>query len=142
MGKDEIQYYENKTKQIFGYGVSDEELKKAQEIARIQEEIDNAGTDSLSKKDVSTLDYLLSQFSWTEFAIAYGIHKSLIFIRVPVTAAITPGIVAMLRRWGFKIGSDKISTTAHKAKDAISDITASNPKFGVRPGKRKWWWFF
>ncbi|KAK9234180.1 hypothetical protein V1525DRAFT_413853 [Lipomyces kononenkoae] len=34
----------------------------------------------------------------TEAAIAYGIHKSLIFIRLPLAAAITPSIVKFLQR--------------------------------------------
>ena len=41
---------------------------------------------------------------WTELALAYAIHKSLIFIRVPITAAVTPKVVKMLRGWGFEIG--------------------------------------
>ncbi|RCK67878.1 N-terminal acetyltransferase 2 [Candida viswanathii] len=132
-------------KQVFGYGVSDEELKKHQEINRIQKEIEELETPQV-KEPTSTLGYLWSQFSWTEFAIAYGIHKSLIFIRVPITAAITPGVVKLLRGWGFRIGTDKLSTTASIAKDlaksGIKDMTASSAKFGTKPGKRKWWWFF
>lgn len=42
---------------------------------------------------------------WTEAVIAYGIHKALfIFIRVPVTVAITPSIVKTLVKRGWKIG--------------------------------------
>ncbi|KAI0997757.1 hypothetical protein K3495_g10432 [Podosphaera aphanis] len=40
----------------------------------------------------------------TQLALAYAIHKSFIFIRVPITAAITPRIVKMLRNWGWDIG--------------------------------------
>ncbi|CAH2354581.1 putative N-terminal acetyltransferase 2 [[Candida] railenensis] len=148
-GKEQIEIYENKVKQTFGYGVSDEELKKKQEINKIQEEIENkANPDQESKENQSTLSYIVSQFSWTEFAIAYGIHKSLAFIRLPVTAAITPSTVAILRRWGFKIGTDKLSTTATLAKDQlkarVGDVTASSSKFGVRADKKKKWfdWFF
>lgn len=49
----------------------------------------------------------------TEFGIAYALHKSLIVIRLPLTAAVTPSVVAMLQRWGFKIGK-KVVTTAAK----------------------------
>lgn len=45
----------------------------------------------------------------TEFALAYAIHKSLIFIRLPITAAITPWVVARLQKMGFKIG--KVAAT-------------------------------
>ncbi|KAJ5134059.1 hypothetical protein N7448_000918 [Penicillium atrosanguineum] len=41
---------------------------------------------------------------WTQLALAYAIHKSFIFIRVPLTAAVTPKIVKTLRRWGWDIG--------------------------------------
>ncbi|KAI0386792.1 hypothetical protein F5Y04DRAFT_71788 [Hypomontagnella monticulosa] len=40
----------------------------------------------------------------TQLALAYAIHKSFIFIRVPLTAAITPKIVKVLRSWGWNIG--------------------------------------
>lgn len=55
---------------------------------------------------------------WTEAAIAYGIHKALfIFIRVPITAAITPPIVKALQRRGYKVGKS--------AKDAANAATAA-----------------
>ncbi|KAI9892281.1 MAG: hypothetical protein M1814_001740 [Vezdaea aestivalis] len=41
---------------------------------------------------------------WTQVALAYAIHKSFIFIRVPITAAITPKVVKVLRGWGWDIG--------------------------------------
>ncbi len=37
-------------------------------------------------------------------ALAYAIHKSFIFLRVPLTAAVTPKIVKKLRSWGWNIG--------------------------------------
>ncbi|THC94591.1 hypothetical protein EYZ11_005914 [Aspergillus tanneri] len=40
---------------------------------------------------------------WTQVALAYAIHKSLIFVRVPLTAAITPKVVKVLRQWGWDI---------------------------------------
>ncbi|EGD88380.2 uncharacterized protein TERG_04631 [Trichophyton rubrum CBS 118892] len=44
---------------------------------------------------------------WTQLALAYAIHKSFIFFRVPLTAAVTPKIVKSLRRWGWNIGKRK-----------------------------------
>lgn len=42
---------------------------------------------------------------WTQLALAYAIHKSLfIFIRIPLTVAITPKVVKTLRGWGWQIG--------------------------------------
>lgn len=49
---------------------------------------------------------------WTEAAIAYGIHKALfIFIRIPITVAITPSIVKALVRRGWKIGPARVNAT-------------------------------
>lgn len=39
----------------------------------------------------------------TEFGIAYVIHKALIFVRVPLTVAITPAIARQLGQWGFNV---------------------------------------
>lgn len=41
---------------------------------------------------------------WTQLALAYAIHKSFIFIRIPLTVAVTPKIVKILKRWGWDIG--------------------------------------
>jgi N-terminal acetyltransferase 2 len=41
---------------------------------------------------------------WTELVLAYAVHKSLIFFRVPLTAALTPKVVKVLRGWGWNIG--------------------------------------
>ncbi|KAI0471316.1 hypothetical protein F4859DRAFT_515535 [Xylaria cf. heliscus] len=40
----------------------------------------------------------------TQLALAYAIHKSFIFLRVPLTAAVTPKVVKVLRSWGWNIG--------------------------------------
>ncbi|KAL9043764.1 MAG: hypothetical protein Q9214_003058 [Letrouitia sp. 1 TL-2023] len=36
--------------------------------------------------------------------LAYAIHKSFIFVRVPLTAAVTPKVVKTLRGWGWDVG--------------------------------------
>ncbi|KAK5661407.1 hypothetical protein OQA88_11306 [Cercophora sp. LCS_1] len=43
----------------------------------------------------------------TQLALAYAIHKSFIFVRVPLTAAILPKVVRVLRSWGWEIGKRK-----------------------------------
>lgn len=143
-GKDEIEYYENKVKQKFGYGMSDDELKAKQ--AREQAESAKEEQQKTEDTELGVVAFVKRHFSWTEFAIAYGIHKSLIFIRVPLCAAITPSIVKILRGWGFKIGSGTSAAVAKgKFKDAagkVQDYTALSPQFGQPAGKRKWWWFF
>lgn len=52
-------------------------------------------------------DTVLSSGIWTQLALAYAIHKSFIFIRVPLTAAVTPKVVKILRGWGWDIGKRK-----------------------------------
>ncbi|CAK4033035.1 peptide alpha-n-acetyltransferase nat2 like, partial [Lecanosticta acicola] len=44
---------------------------------------------------------------WTQLILAYGVHKSLFFFRIPITLAITPKVVKTLRSWGWKIGKAK-----------------------------------
>lgn len=44
---------------------------------------------------------------WTQLALAYAVHKSFIFLRVPLTAAVTPKVVKVLRGWGWDIGKRK-----------------------------------
>lgn len=41
---------------------------------------------------------------WTQLLLAYGVHKSLMIFRIPLTAAVTPKIVKTLRGWGYNIG--------------------------------------
>ena len=42
--------------------------------------------------------------------LAYLVHKSLIFFRVPLTAAVLPKVVKTLRKWGYNIGKKKPKT--------------------------------
>jgi len=41
---------------------------------------------------------------WTQLALAYAVHKSFIFIRVPLTAAVLPKVVKTLKGWGYRVG--------------------------------------
>jgi len=41
---------------------------------------------------------------WTQLALAYAVHKSLIFIRIPLAAAILPKVARTLRGWGYTVG--------------------------------------
>lgn len=53
--------------------------------------------------------YLLTSITgiWTQLLLAYGVHKSLIFFRIPLTLAVTPKVVKTLRKWGWNIGKTK-----------------------------------
>lgn len=57
----------------------------------------------------------------TQLALAYAIHKSFIFLRVPATVALTPKVVKVLRGWGWNIG--KRSTEAEKAARKVAKET-------------------
>jgi hypothetical protein len=65
---------------------------------------------------------------WTQLALAYAIHKSFIFIRVPLTAAVTPRVVKTLRGWGWNIGkiTPKAERVAAKAEKAAKQATSSS----------------
>ncbi len=95
MGQEQILAWENAVRQYFGY-----EPKVVAPLPEI--------TDSDSAADSSNVLAAVSAWLgptfWTEFGIAYALHKSLIFIRVPITAAVTPAVVKLLQRWGFNIG--------------------------------------
>ncbi|KAL3456812.1 hypothetical protein BJX64DRAFT_293738 [Aspergillus heterothallicus] len=67
----------------------DEEEKEGKEAQEAEEAANKNGGDGASL--------------WTQLALAYAIHKSFIFIRVPLTAAITPKVVKQLRRWGWDV---------------------------------------
>lgn len=79
---------------------SDEKIDKSVEIS------ENKNSDESDKKSSTFL---------TEFAVAYALHKSLVFIRLPITAAITPWVVSRLQKMGFKIGTAAISQIKNAA---------------------------
>ncbi|EXJ77462.1 hypothetical protein A1O3_09688 [Capronia epimyces CBS 606.96] len=62
---------------------------------------------------------------WTQLALAYAIHKSFIFVRVPLTAAVTPKVVKTLRSWGWNIGKVPKSSSAGASAGASSNTSSS-----------------
>ncbi|TVY83818.1 putative N-terminal acetyltransferase [Lachnellula suecica] len=68
----------------------------------------------------------------TQLALAYAIHKSFIFIRVPIAVAVTPKVVRVLRGWGWDIGK----RTTKEAK-AIRRANLPKAKINRRFGKKK-----
>lgn len=62
---------------------------------------------STEEASVSLTPQLLITGLATQLALAYAIHKSFIFVRIPLTMAITPRVVKVLRRWGWQIGKRK-----------------------------------
>ena len=77
-------------------------------VLEVEVEVDGEDVDSrgaLEEVDVAQREASKEGASlWTELVLAYAIHKSFIFIRVPLTAAVTPKVVKVLRGWGYGIG--------------------------------------
>lgn len=82
-GEDQIREFQESVKEFFGYERKPIEQNEDGEIVK-------------------------SSTFLTEFAVAYAFHKSLIFIRLPIAAAITPAVVRYLRKWGWKIGKASV----------------------------------
>ncbi|TVY47105.1 putative N-terminal acetyltransferase [Lachnellula occidentalis] len=68
----------------------------------------------------------------TQLALAYAIHKSFIFIRVPIAVAVTPKVVKILRGWGWDIGK----RTTKEAKAIKRAHVAANPTKKKRRGRK------
>lgn len=110
VGEEKISILLNRGKQLVGYGESSDELVKLKverkRIERLEARKKYMGEElesETSKKDMTLREKL--QLRWdsvktspmlTELLLAYGLHKSLIFVRIPLTAAITPSIARIL----------------------------------------------
>ncbi|PBP18789.1 peptide alpha-N-acetyltransferase [Diplocarpon rosae] len=70
----------------------------------------------------------------TRLALAYAIHKSFIFVRVPLTAAVTPKVVKMLRGWGWDIGK-RTTKEAKAAKRASLPPKIKKAPFSMRKSR-------
>ncbi|QSZ32990.1 hypothetical protein DSL72_002574 [Monilinia vaccinii-corymbosi] len=97
---------------------------------RISDGVEMAGwgveeAEARNKKDASL---------GTQLALAYAIHKSFIFVRVPLTAAITPKVVRTLRGWGWDIGkrttkeAKAIKRAAHHAAHPAKPLKSKLPR--------------
>jgi N-terminal acetyltransferase 2 len=91
---------------IVGHGVAEAEVRSKQEGASECQPIFTFS---------QCMPMLTSLGLATQLALAYAIHKSFIFIRVPLTAAITPKVVKVLRSWGWQIGK-KMTKQAKQVK--------------------------
>lgn len=97
MGAEKISIYMNRGKQLFGYGESTDEAvveKIREKKIELEKQRENGTHTRWSEFKQSTL--------LAEFIIAYGLHKSLIFVRIPLTAAVTPTMARLFKQWGFK----------------------------------------
>lgn len=83
------------SEQVEGWGVKEAE-------ARVSKDASTYAHDTLVRNHTNSQTGLA-----TQLALAYAIHKSFIFVRVPLTAAVLPKVVKVLRAWGWKIGKPK-----------------------------------
>ncbi|KAL6941236.1 hypothetical protein ACO0RG_002359 [Hanseniaspora osmophila] len=160
LGELKIKLYINNAKRFVGFSEkSDQDIEQEvlkhqaeqEEQNKLQKEREESGLDNEASKKFSLQrywDHLKNTTLLTEFLIAYGIHKSLIFIRLPITAAITPSVVRTLQRMGFKINTKAASPTPFINKGAAS-LGGANPanKYSLQSTKtnektKKWFGLF
>jgi len=83
-------------------------MRERREEKEAQETSDQAAEDLLDLEHGSPSATHISKHEeasiWTQLLIAYGVHKSLFFLRIPLTLAVLPRVVKTLRGWGFKVG--------------------------------------
>ncbi|KAE8376489.1 hypothetical protein BDV26DRAFT_294044 [Aspergillus bertholletiae] len=103
LGAEKVGYYEHVVVEAFK-GAVGTVLPSVQEV-QFREETNSSSDSSKGDVEGSAVEKKLDEGAslWTQVALAYAIHKSLIFIRVPLTAAITPKVVKVLRQWGWDI---------------------------------------
>lgn len=103
IGTDRIGHYEHVVKEAFWsvvrIALPDAGKKSAEEVA--------AEAAAEAKKKAQGADASI----WTQLGLAYLVHKSLIFFRVPLTAAILPKVVKTLRSFGYNVGRKKPKPT-------------------------------
>lgn len=137
LGEERISILLNRVKQVFGYGESDDNAvkikvkeKQKQRLEARNKYIADEEEEQLKENGVNGTNRSMSvkwKLRWesiktspilTELILAYGLHKSLIFIRIPLTAAITPTLARYLPR--------KVGQSFNKSTITISNITAKN----------------
>lgn len=142
LGEETLSVYLNKFKQAFGFGKSEEEV-----IKEVRDKIARKEEEKKAQFKTSWWQEVKQSTLLAEFVIAYGIHKSLIFIRLPITAAITPQTVRILQRWGFNIGPKMFKTMSNDAKirykggnpnDFIKPSSSNQPPKDVHTKGQKW----
>jgi len=97
-------------------------MKRASGSEKINEGVEMAGWGVEEAEEANKKDASLA----TQLALAYAIHKSFMFVRVPLTAAITPKVVKTLRSWGWDIG--KRTTKETKAAKRAAHISTKKTK--------------
>lgn len=109
LGDETIAIYLNRAKRLFGYGKDEYELvdemnrKKHEKEAKVQ-------------YSESWWTQVKNSHMLTELILAYGLHKSLIVVRIPLTAAITPYAAKIFKKYGLVSRLNFTRTMADDAK--------------------------
>ncbi|KAL3231702.1 putative N-terminal acetyltransferase 2 [Nakaseomyces bracarensis] len=108
VGNENMSLYLNKCKRVFGYGVSDAEVRD--EVRRKAQQ-----ADSLERSATDWWSQFKNSYLLRELILAYGLHKALIVVRIPLTAAITPYAARIFTKYGLVKGNF-LKTMADDAK--------------------------
>lgn len=119
LGPERMARYQNSAKQVFGYGVPDEDFHDVYMASHSEDDKQGYYKQLLA-----------------EGLVAYGVHKLLVVVRLPATAAILPWVVKTLRGWGYQVG--RVGEAIKPVKGAY-DAAAKRPEFGRRVGKGEKW---
>lgn len=153
LGEERISIFINRGKQMFGYGEIDDDAvrnkvqsRQLERIKRREEYVKERLEEDNDNKVLSIRDRL--QVKWdsiktspilTELILAYGLHKSLIFVRIPLTAAITPTLARYLPRAAARVnrpplhtGTTSTSATATTLGDKNHAIYPKQQKTGFQ----------
>lgn len=121
VGEEKIQVYLNKAKQLVGYGKAETDL-----IEDVRKRIEQREQDKLNDTTSSMWETLRQSTLITELIIAYGIHKSLIVFRIPMTAAITPAAFRLMSRYGINFGKKSSDIFRTASQDATLRYKGAN----------------
>ncbi|EJS43534.1 nat2p [Saccharomyces arboricola H-6] len=133
LGEEKIKIYFNRGKQLIGKGEQDESKvieqvrKKQAHRAEIQaknaDNVEDASKKTFNERWQEVKDSTLL----AELLIAYGIHKSLIIIRVPLTALLTPAFVKLLQKLGIDLMKKQKKVFQTMASGAKIRYKGNNP---------------
>lgn len=139
IGLERTTLYLNRLKRLVGYGEPDETvlLERVREKER-ENEVDASQNARWLNKELAT-----------ELLLAYGIHKALIVVRLPLTAAILPATVRTLTRFGWAPRPMKTFAQGApmRARGSTMGANSASPSRPLQLGdkatrKHKWFDFF
>ena len=133
LGEEKIKIYLNRGKQLVGMGEPDES-KVIEDVRRKQahrEAVQAKNADKVEDASRKTFNERWQEMKdstlLAELLIAYGIHKSLIIVRVPLTAVLTPSFVKLLQRFGIDLMKKQKKVFQTMASGAKIRYKGNNP---------------